>query len=1017
MPKTATARDADAGMKPGSWLLPAVCAGLLLCGFSAWNLHSALRMQAGLDRNDTIEQARGALLAPLRAGQDAQLRTLAAKLVADSAMGLRYLAVRDARGGVLASAGRFENLRLPALSGAALQTVRGWLYAFGSESGQMALSENGKDLGSVDYVVASGLDGRVHDAAVQRLLWTGGAGLLAGALLLLWIASRRSSPAAVPDRLRERLQPGMRGAGGEQAPEVEMQVAQALRLRVGGSLDQLQYGLILADKQGRVTYLNRVAETLTGWPLADARERMVYSVFHPIGPQGEPLTSATEQALKDGREVTGLECRLRARTGGAVQIEMMASLLRAADGSIDGAAMLFRDMGASHRKLEEVKRQSRLSQGVIDHLEEGLLTTDQAGVVRFANARAMRMFGYSREELEGVTVTKLMPVPFLNTPSIKLMDYAGARSNLKLPKVVGWRKDATTFPVELQVQPMSMGDDSGLIVIIRDISERLRGDNLATRLGRLLDSALEEVYIFDAQSLYFLDVNRGARKNLGYRQEQLARLTPLTISANLEESDFLGYLSRLRGGEVEHLSYRCSHRRSDGSEYPVEVRLNFSREEEPPVFMAIAVDISERVGAEEKLKHMAHHDALTGLPTRAVLYDRLRQALFAAQRSNRMVAVYFVDVDLFKQINDTHGHDAGDAVLTCVSERLKSLVRASDTVARLAGDEFIVVATGIHDAQDAQDLGNKIAESFRSPLDIPGQELSVTVSVGCSVYPLDDSDVDALLRHADSAMYTAKRGGRDGCRMFSADIDPDRRRRLDLEREIHAAVALNQYRMLRAPVSDERGQPRANLVSVGWEHPRYGRIGTAETLRAATRAGLLADLELWMICNSCAQLHQAAQERAPLLPVMVGVSGWQLRDADFGEHVLHLLKRFEVPPRMLILGLTPDGLAEAASAAPEHLETLRKRGLRFALRDFGGGFDLLERDSAVEYEWVLLPESLASRVLDDDAAAKELRRIVEAVTASGRVPLVPAVGDSGTRAYLRTLGAVLIADSPVEAAA
>ena len=151
----------------------------------------------------------------------------------------------------------------------------------------------------------------------------------------------------------------------------------------------------------------------------------------------------------------------------------------------------------------------------------------------------------------------------------------------------------------------------GLVVIVRDISERLRGENLATRLGRLLDAANEEVYIFDAQTLRFLEVNRGARRNLGYGAEALARMTPLDISEELADDSLRTFLSRLHSGERDHLVYRCRHRRQDGSSYPVEVRLNYSREEEPPVFMAIATDISERLSAEEKLNQLAHFDAQT----------------------------------------------------------------------------------------------------------------------------------------------------------------------------------------------------------------------------------------------------------------------------------------------------------------------------------------------------------------------------------------------------------------------
>ena len=990
--------------------LMAQLSALILLLLSAWNLYGLFEHQQQSAREARLQEAVGQLRTVLLQGGLPQQAV--SDLVDAPGSRLSFLALRDAQGQPVASAGRYENLHLPGLSGDALAGLRARLYALGSTTGNVPLqAPSGRALGSLDYTLSAGLPAWPQEPAAHSLLLSSLCGLLLAAALLAWAFSLQQPLSPVAPQLLDRLATPVRGADGHPsatAPsaEVEQQIAQALRLRVGAALDQLHYGLILADRQGNLGYMNRLAESLTGWPLADARQRLVYSVFHPIDEQGKPLVNAAEESLQQGHPVVARECRLRARSGGITSVEMMAALLHNAEGNVDGVALLFRDMSVSLRRLDESRRQMRISQGVIDHLEEGLLTTDPSGVVRSANMRAQRMFGYTREEMEGVTVTKLMPVPFLNTPSIKLLDYSGARSGIKLPKVVGWRKDATTFPAELQVQGMSVGDDSGLIVIVRDISERLRSENLASRLGRLLDSAVEEVYIFDAQSLYFLEVNRGARRNLGYRQEQLSRMTPLAISTQIDETVFLSDLARLRGGEVEHLSYRCSHKRSDGSEYPVEVRLNYSRDEEPPVFMAIAADISERLVVEEKLRHLAQHDALTGLPTRAVLHDRLRQTLLVAARSNLMVAVYFVDIDLFKQINDGHGHETGDAVLRAFSERLKSLLRAADTVARLAGDEFVVIAAGLRSVEDADLLGRKIVDSFRRRLDIPGQDLTVTVSVGAAVYPLDDSDAEALLRHADSAMYAAKQAGRNGYRLFNADIDPERRRRLDLEREIHAAVALNQYRLVLDPVIDDSGAVRAALVSVSWEHPRHGRIGAAETLRAATRAGLLADLELWLVCNCCAQLQGDSR---PALPLVVGISGWQMRDADFSEHLLHLIDRFQVPPRRLILALSQEGLAEAATAPAERLARLSQRGVRFALRDFGVGLDLPDRQATPGIDLLLLPEEMAGRLRSGPAGAGPLRGLLQSCSASGHQVIVTGIGDDGLRNEVRHAGALLMA--------
>lgn len=288
----------------------------------------------------------------------------------------------------------------------------------------------------------------------------------------------------------------------------------------------------------------------------------------------------------------------------------------------------------------------------------------------------------------------------------------------------------------------------------------------ARHLVRLLDVAVEEIYLFDAQSLRFVEANRGARRNLGYRARAFARLTPLDLSEDLDADEFRGWLARLRSGASQRLVYRARHRRADGSSYPVEVRLGYLPEETPPLFVAVASDISERERYEAQLRRLAHYDPLTGLPNRGLLYERLRQAMPAASRDGRELAVMFLDLDGFKQVNDRYGHEAGDEVLRALSARMAASLRASDTVARLGGDEFIVLAPGQRSLDDARALAGKLLETIAQPLSVGANGLAVSASIGLTLYPSDEADLESLLRHADHAMYAAKAAGRACLRIY-----------------------------------------------------------------------------------------------------------------------------------------------------------------------------------------------------------------------------------------------------------
>lgn len=302
--------------------------------------------------------------------------------------------------------------------------------------------------------------------------------------------------------------------------------------------------------------------------------------------------------------------------------------------------------------------------------------------------------------------------------------------------------------------------------------------SVVRRLDRVLDKAFEEIYICDGASLRLLEVNAGARRSLGYGDDALLRMTLPELYEGHDLALLQGLLERLRGGEMEHLAYRTRHRRADGRSYPVEVRLSFSRgsqapgHDNRPVFVAVASDIGKRLAQEQQLHRLAYFDALTGLPNRVLLQDRLRQAMLATGRLGRQLAVLFLDVDGFKLINDRNGHDTGDAVLRALAQRLTASLRASDTVARLGGDEFVIVAPGQRHLEDARLLARKLLEALRQPLSLEGRALLVSASIGVTLYPTDEGDADSLVRHADTAMYAAKNAGRATYRVYGVDCLP-----------------------------------------------------------------------------------------------------------------------------------------------------------------------------------------------------------------------------------------------------
>ncbi|QHS09318.1 diguanylate cyclase [Sinimarinibacterium sp. NLF-5-8] len=892
-------------------------AGVIALGISClWRAH---QLHAQLAHEYVVTRIQPQLTEALQ--RRAPLSSLVDTLLRQRALGLVYLRVLDANGTALGSAGRLDHWRLPGPFARFAPAMRIKAYRLWTQSGRARLvGADQRRLGIVEYQLDPGRVDAVTIAATEHLRKIGWLALLLavplGGFVLFslwqWRLTRRA-PAAP---LRET-------------------VSGATLIESTHALDALGYGWLSVDRNGRVQALNAQAERMTGWPQRDAQGQFHFSVARLHSRTGADV-DVLARVIAQGSDQHFPAMRLQPRRGLPMPVEVAALLQRHASGGMDGMLLTLRDTTADQRALGALRREVRVSRAVVDHLEEGLLTTDMAGVIHSANARAEQLFGYSRDQLNGFTITKLMPVPFLNDGEVRITDYIpDPQRSRTLPRVTGWRADATTFPVELWVQTMHADGAEALVVVVRDISERLRGENLASRLGRLLDSATEEIYIFDADALRLVEVSGGARRNLGRSAEQLAALSLLEISSELEAEHWHGYLDALRNGEKDYVIYRCQHRRADGQTYPVEVRLSLSREEDPPVFMAIASDITERLADEQRLDQLAHYDALTGLPNRVMLQDRLQQAVLAAARGHRQLGVFFLDLDRFKQINDLHGHEVGDQVLRAVAQRLRSVMRDSDTVARLSGDEFVLLAPGLRSVEDATLIAQKVLDTFTAPLDIPGIEIDTQPSIGITLYPLDDVDAEGLLRHADSAMYEAKQAGRGCYRLFSVEISPERRRQLDLERELHAAMTLHQFELQMLPACNAAGQPQALIGQLRWQHPRHGWIEAAGVQQAASRAGLAGEIELWMIVEACQYLRRARDQHLPQLLHIVPISGWQLRDREFVSHVLDALEHSQLRGEHLLLALTPDGLVQASdSLARAQTQRLRARGVGFALREF-----------------------------------------------------------------------------------
>ncbi len=351
-------------------------------------------------------------------------------------------------------------------------------------------------------------------------------------------------------------------------------------------------------------------------------------------------------------------------------------------------------------------------------------------------------------------------------------------------------------------------------------------------------------------------------------------------------------------------------------------------------------EITQRKQAE--LYYLAHYDQLTGLPNRMLFADRLDQACREAGRRKSLVALMFIDLDRFKQVNDSLGHSAGDQLLRDVAQRLGNSARDCDTVARLGGDEFAIIAEDLHEGEDAERLAERIVVALRGPFNLMGQEVCISASVGIAIYPRDDAEVSGLLAKSDAAMFEKKRNGRNGFRRYTEGLHIGSIDRLALETDLRRAVEQGEFALHFQPqINLATGQVIGVEALVRWRHPVRGLLSPGQFIEIAEETGLIVPLGLWVLRQACLQARVWAEAGAPRLRVSINVSAMQFREPGFCRSVENVVKEAGIDPACIELELTESIVMHHGGEVQLTLEKLKGIGVHLAIDDFGTGFSSL----------------------------------------------------------------------------
>ncbi|MCE5180864.1 MAG: EAL domain-containing protein [Betaproteobacteria bacterium] len=520
---------------------------------------------------------------------------------------------------------------------------------------------------------------------------------------------------------------------------------------------------------------------------------------------------------------------------------------------------------------------------------------------------------------------------------------------------------------------------------LKEREETLNLSNRRLRLAeRVFETTFEGIMVTDANSV-IESVNPAFTKITGYGMDEVVGKKPAILSSGRHDQEFY---RKMQAELAENGCWQGEiwNRRKDGEIYPEWLSMSTvkNREGEITNYVAIFSDITERKASEDHVRHLAHHDALTNLPNRMLLLERLGHALVHAHRQGSLVVVMFLDLDRFKIINDTLGHAVGDQLLKVIAGRLAECVREDDTVARLGGDEFIILLEDVVSIQSVAGVAQKLIHALETPVVMDHQEMFVTTSIGISVYPDDGDSADALIQHADTAMYRAKERGRNNYQFFTADMNARAFERLAMENSLRHALERNEFLLHYQPQVDTKTRRITGMEALlRWQHPDFGLVSPAQFIPIAEETGLIVQIGEWALRAACFQNKAWQDAGLPRLHVAVNLSARQFKQSGLVKMVSRALEDSGLEPAYLEIEITESIAMEHADDTIATLHELKAMGVQISMDDFGTGHSSLSYLMRFPIDTLKIDQSFIQNLTSDSGDSRD-DAIAAAITTMAR---------------------------------
>lgn len=719
------------------------------------------------------------------------------------------------------------------------------------------------------------------------------------------------------------------------------------------------------------------------------------------------LREASEAGYSHGRQIElGVP-------GGKGWFELSVSRKYTAEGQAPRFILLSRDI--TERKLSELKL--RMANTMVENSPTVLFRwkAEAGWPVEYVSENIQQQFGYLADDLLSGRVrfsSIVYPDDLARVAEEVARHVAGGALHftqeyriVTADGRVRWIDDLTS------VERDSNGEVLHFEGVVLDKTERMQAEYSLLKLSQAVEQSPNTIVIsdLDANIEY---ANPSFTRVSGYSLEEVRGQNPRILNSGKTPratyDDMWAHLTRGDNWKGEFIN-----RRKDGSEYTEMVWISPVRQADGRVtnYLAIKEDITEKRKAEERIAKLAHFDLLTDLPNRVLLNQHVKHDISVLQRNNLQLAVMFLDLDHFKNINDTLGHSAGDEMLIQLAKRLKSAIREQDTVARMGGDEFVLIFPGTT-ASSAAYLAEKILDVVAMPFQIAQQELIVTSSIGIAMYPDDGEDFEALSKNADVAMYRAKYDGRNSFRFFAPEMQVNSARALQLDNALHYALQRDQLRVLYQPqVAIEGGRVIGAEALLRWEHPELGMISPAEFIPIAENGGQMLAIGEWVLRTAVRQLKTWMDSGLPPMIIAVNLSAVQFRYPNLPALVSRILDEEKLAPQYLELELTESVAMDDPQGAIAVMNDLHERGIRMSIDDFGTGFSSLSQLKKFKVYKLKIDQSFVHDIATDTddraivtaiinmAKSLDFQTIAEGVETRGQLDFLREQGCNEAQGY------------------